>query len=197
MFGSWMAFSRAGPIAGVENVSTYYGTDGQPDVVGAAGAHPDELLRWVMTTHPAAMDAFTRLPSGGAVDATKYRKCGNRCIGRGPAQEGTRLNAEATKTALDAEIPVLRSFNGCLSGVRDLGSVCVAAQLAERIRRRKGGDATTGGAASGGSRICFAHSLRRWTVEEGRTCLSQAPFLDRAGGGQMQYSPVLFAIAGT
>lgn len=30
------------------------------------------------------------------MDATKYRRCGNRCMGRGSAQEGTRLYAEAT-----------------------------------------------------------------------------------------------------
>lgn len=39
--------------------------DGQLDVVGGACAHPDELPRRVMTTHPAAIDAGTGMASGG------------------------------------------------------------------------------------------------------------------------------------
>lgn len=128
------------------------------------------------------------------MNAKKYR---NRRVGRGSAREGTRLGTEATKTTLDVEIPALRSFNGCSSGVRELGSGCVAAQLVERVQQQNEGDAMTGGAASRGSRICSPHCGRRWTVEQGRTCVSQAPFLARAGGDQRQCLPVLFAIAGT
>jgi hypothetical protein len=40
--------------------------DGQLDVVGGGGAHPGELPRRVMTTHPAAVDAGTRMASGGS-----------------------------------------------------------------------------------------------------------------------------------
>jgi hypothetical protein len=57
--------------------------DGQLDVVGGAGAHPDELPRRVMTTHPAAVDAGPRTASGGSVEARKYRTCGGGCVRRG------------------------------------------------------------------------------------------------------------------
>ena len=61
----WMAFSttrrslgsRAKPGRQGTNTASSNGTDGQLDGVGGAGAHPDELPRRVMTTHPAAMDA--------------------------------------------------------------------------------------------------------------------------------------------
>jgi len=43
--------------------------DGQLDVVGGAGADPGELPRRVMTTHPAAVDAGTRMASGGSVES--------------------------------------------------------------------------------------------------------------------------------
>ena len=53
---------------------------GQLDVVGGACAHPDELPRRVMTTHPAAVDAGPRTASGGSVESRKYRTCGHGCV---------------------------------------------------------------------------------------------------------------------
>jgi hypothetical protein len=101
--------------------------DGQLDVVGGAGAHPDELRRRVMTTHPAAVDAGTRMASGGSFEARKYRTCGHGCVRREPAQERTRLSAGATKTTFVAEIRATRYFTvprpGSVSSDRDL-SVC-------------------------------------------------------------------------
>jgi hypothetical protein len=109
-----------GSIAGVEGEAQRQrtttpispSTDGELDVVGGAGTHPDELPRRVMTTHPAAVDAGTRLASGGAVEAKKYRTCGNDCIRPGSALEGTRLNAGPTKTTLVAEVRATRYFTG-------------------------------------------------------------------------------------
>lgn len=65
--------STAGPIAEVEGeaqppvhrYSSSHGPDGRLDVAGGAGAHPDELPRRVMTTHPAEVDAGTRWRAEG------------------------------------------------------------------------------------------------------------------------------------
>jgi hypothetical protein len=37
------------------------------------------------------------------MEATKYRTCGNDCVRRGSALEGTRVNAGRTKTTLVAD----------------------------------------------------------------------------------------------
>jgi hypothetical protein len=47
-----------------DNAQAATALTGQLDAVGGAGAHPDELPRRVMTTHPAAVDAGTRMASG-------------------------------------------------------------------------------------------------------------------------------------
>jgi hypothetical protein len=65
------------------------------DVVGGAAAHPDELPRRVMTTHPAAVDAGSTTASGGSVEARKYRTCGHGCVRRGAALKGTRPDGAA------------------------------------------------------------------------------------------------------
>lgn len=91
-----------------------HGHDRQLDVVGGAGAHPDELTQRTMTTHPAAVDAGTRSVTGGAVETTKYLTCGHARIGRGSALKGTRSNAGATKTTPVAEIRATRDVAGSL-----------------------------------------------------------------------------------
>ena len=175
---------------------------GQLDVVGGAGAHPDELPRRVMTTHPEAVDAGTRMASGGSVEARKYRTCGHGSVKRGSALEGTCLDAGATKTTLVAEIRSTRCFSGCSSGFRELRSGFVRVQLAAHVQRQKEDDAMTGTAASRRSRIWSSRSSKGWVVEQGRTTLphrspAAGPCLTRASGGQPQRVPILFAMAGT
>jgi hypothetical protein len=144
---------------------------GQLGVLGGASAHPDELPRRVMTTHPTAVDAGTRVGREGPVEARKYRTCGHRCVRRGSALEGTRPNAGPT------------------------------VQLAAHVQRQNEDDATTGAAASRRSRIWSSRSSRGCVIEQGRTPLphrspAAGPGLTRAGDSQHRCVPILFAMAG-
>jgi hypothetical protein len=77
--------SKAKPSRRPTTTAISHSPRGQLDAVGGAGAHPDELRRRVMTTHPAAVDAGPMMASGGSVEAGKYRTCGHGCVRRGSA----------------------------------------------------------------------------------------------------------------
>jgi hypothetical protein len=137
------------------------------------------------------------------MQARKYRTGGHGCVRRGSALERTRLNVDATKTTVVAEISATPVFHRFLCRGRELQSGFIRPQLAAHVQRQKEDDAMTGTAASRLSHIWSSRSSRGWAADQGNTPLPHRPSaagscLTRACVGfQPHCVATLFAMAGT
>jgi hypothetical protein len=96
--------SKAKPSRRPTTTAISHSPRGQLEAVGGAGAHPDELPRRVMTTHPEAVHAGPMMASGGSVEAKKYL-----AFGHGGARRGSTLTRASD--GQPHRVPILFNFS--------------------------------------------------------------------------------------